>query len=479
MSSDVILAFPGKYGSIGPQMPLALPYLGGVLEKAGYKPRLLDTRVERYENVSLGNALCVGISCMTGPQIKYALEFARYVRERDSDIPIIWGGVHPTSLAEQTVANEYVDIVVRGEGELTLLDLVRRFERGEPFDDVQGITYKDCDHKIRTNPNRGFLDMNTLPVDLPYHLLKLEKYPLFMHRNFDIQTSRGCPYSCTFCYNKFFNKQRYRFKDARLVVDEVEHVVNKYHIKHVSFLDDEFMVGRARMKEICCGLLERGIDIGWNAIIRADTFLRYDDNLSKLLVKSGLRELSFGVETASPHLLKLIRKGITPDIVLSAAKKARNMNITSGYLFMCGLPTETLGDLQLSTDLVDRIKKVNPTAKFLFAIYTPYPGTELYEIILNKDFKFDPPKTLESWINHDFLHFRAPWLDKKYYTFLTNLVTISRFAFWTFPEWARKFPFNMAHDVFSCLARWRWRHRFFQFPIEVFAAKKWRDFMGF
>ena len=480
MSSDVLLVFPGKYGAIGPQMPLSLPYLGGILEKAGYKPKLLDTRVERYEHVGFGDSICIGISCMTGPQIKYATEYARYVRECDPDIPIVFGGLHPSFFPEQTVSNEYVDIAVRGEGELTLLELVQALERGNPISGIKGITYKDRDQKIRSTPDREFLDMDTLPVDLPYHLLKLDKYPLVQSGCFDVQTSRGCPFSCTYCYNRFFNRQQYRVKNSKLIVDEIKHIVTKYHAKHISFIDDEFMINKSHTEEICRGLLENGIDIEWNAIIRADTFLRYSEEPSSLLIKSGLQELSFGVETASPHLMRLVNKGETLDTIMSAAKKAHEMSIESGYLFMCGLPTETVDDLQISMDFIDRIRDVNTKAKFLFAIYTPYPGTELYDFILNnKELNFEAPVTLEEWGKCDFLHFHAPWISKKYYNFLTNLVTISRFAFWTFPDWAKKFPFNLAHDVFSSMSKWRWKHRFFKLPFEVVAAKKWRDFKAF
>jgi len=480
MTNDVILAFPGKYGSMGPQMPLSLIYLGAALLKAGYKPKLLDMRAESYENLSLGNVKLVGISCITGPSINYSLNFARYVREQDRDVPIVWGGVHPSCQPEQTIKNDYVDIVVRGEGEITIVELMSALENGNSLDKVRGITYKDNAGKIKTNPDREFLNMDTLPFDLPYDLLNLDKYPLFKHGNIDIQTSRGCPYRCGYCFNKHFNKQRYRFKSAKLVADEVEHVVDKYHIKHVSFIDDEFFLGIARQEAMCREIIARGIDIEWNAIVRVDTFMRYDEQLCKLIVKSGLRELSFGVETASPRLLKMVGKDIQLDTVLSAAKKATSLNLKSGYLFMCGLPTETMEDLHMSMDFVDKIRAVNATAKFLFAIYTPYPGTQLYDMLLKeKEFGYTPPQRLEDWGNYDFIHYQAPWISKKYYSFLTNLATVSRFALWTFPEWAAVFPYNIAHALFSGLAKTRWNHRFFKFPIEAIAAKKWRDRKSF
>lgn len=479
MKNNVILAFPGKYGSLNPMIPLALPYLGGAVETAGYKPKLLDMRVEKFETVNISEAFCVGISCWTGSHIKYALEFAKYVREKDPHVPIIWGGIHPSALPEQTIANENVDVVVRGEGELTLSELVKKIDSGLPLDEVKGITYKDKKGNIRSNPDREFLDMNEIPYDLPYNLLKLEEYESFKLKNFDIQTSRGCPYRCTYCFNAFFNKSKYRFKKAERVLDEMEHLVNKFGIKHFSFIDDEFILSKNRVEKICRGIIERKIDITWNAICRADVFMNYDQNLTNLVKKSGCETLSFGVETTSPKLMQLVQKDTNPETILAAARKAKELGITSGYLFMCGFPTETLEDLQITMGFIDKIKEIEPRALFLFAIYTPYPGTELYNFIQNDKFKYTPPGKLEDWGDYDFIHFHAPWLDKEYINFLENLVTLSRFAFWTFPEWFNKFPYNIIRETFSSIEKIRWKYKFFKLPIEIEAAKKWRNSRSF
>lgn len=480
MVSNIILTYPGKFGSLNPNLPLALPYLAGVLEKEGHKPKLLDMRVEDYESVSIESVDLVGISCLTGPLLQYALEFAKYVRSKDSDVKIVWGGVHPSCRPEQTAVNEYVDIVVRGEGELTFTEIANSLEKNGKIDDIRGITYKDLDNKIRHNPDREFMNLDILHYDLPYDLLKLDKYPSFRNNNFDIQTSRGCPFHCTYCFNQFFNKSIYRSKKAEFVADEIEYVVDKYHIKHISFIDDEFLIKKSRDEAICREIINRGIDIGWNAICRADTFIRYPDDVCKVFLKSGLKEFSFGVETTSPRLMKMINKDTTPDIILKAAEKAKNLNIKTGYLFMCGFPTETLNDIYMSMDFIDELKVINPSAKFLFAIYTPYPGTDLYDMVVNnKDLHYHPPQTIEEWGQYDFLHFRAPWLDKKYLDFLKHLSTISRFGFWTFPEWYQKFPFNLAHNTFVFMAKKRWESRFFKFPFELMLAERWRDRKAF
>ncbi len=123
---DVLLVFPGKFKAPDPQVPLSLLYLASSLEEQGFSPRILDMRLENYKETKIGNPLFVGITCMSGPQIKYALEFARFVRAKNPTCPIVWGGVHPTLLPEQTARSEYVDIVVRGEGELAIKEIAEK-----------------------------------------------------------------------------------------------------------------------------------------------------------------------------------------------------------------------------------------------------------------------------------------------------------------------------------------------------------------
>ena len=139
-SKEVLLAFPGKFKAPDPQVPLSLLHIAAMLKQEGFTVRILDMRLEDYRHYHLGNPVFVGISCMSGMQIRYALEFARYVKKQNLSCPIVWGGVHPTLLPEQTVSHELVDIVVRGEGELIVKDLANRLSNSQPIDTVAGIT---------------------------------------------------------------------------------------------------------------------------------------------------------------------------------------------------------------------------------------------------------------------------------------------------------------------------------------------------
>ena len=258
-----MLVFPGKFKSPDPQVPLALLHIAASLKQDGFSVRILDMRLEDYRQVQVGNPVFVGISCMSGLQIKYALEFARYVRTQNPACPLVWGGVHPTLLPEQTACNDFVDIVVRGEGELIVKDLAVALALNHPLDDVLGITYA-VNGAIKNNPDGDVIDLNAIPIALPYELLQMDKYPSFRSGRFHIQTSRGCPHRCGFCYNSIFNKNLWRGKSAKRVLDEIEYILKKYpHIKIIDPIDDNVFVDELRVKQICQGLITEKI---WGSV---------------------------------------------------------------------------------------------------------------------------------------------------------------------------------------------------------------------
>src|SRR5208283_4124769 len=162
---DVLLVFPGKFKTPDPLVPLSLLYLAASLQEEGFTVRILDMRLEDYSHLEIGNPVFVGISCVSGLQIKYALEFARYVRMHAPSSPIVWGGVHPTLLPEQTASNVYVDIVVRGEGELIIKDLANALALNEPLDNVAGITY-NLNGLTKNNPEGNIIDLDAQPIAL-------------------------------------------------------------------------------------------------------------------------------------------------------------------------------------------------------------------------------------------------------------------------------------------------------------------------
>jgi anaerobic magnesium-protoporphyrin IX monomethyl ester cyclase len=359
---DVLLVFPGKFKAPDPQVPLALLHIAASLKQDGFNVRILDMRLEDYRQIKVGNPVFVGISCMSGLQIKYALEFASYVRAHNPSCLLVWGGVHPTLLPEQTAKNDFVDIVVRGEGELIVKDLASALALNRPLEDVAGITY-NVNGFIRSNPDGKVIDLDAIPIALPYNLLRMDKYPSFKSGRFHIQTSRGCPHRCGFCYNSIFNKSQWRGKSAKRVLDEIEYIMKKYpHIKIIDPIDDNVFVDESRVKEICTGLLERNLNVHWRANCRFDYLATYDKDFLQLLEKAGCVELDFGGESGSDRLQQLICKDVTADEMLRSVENLRRWapSIEPYVSWMSGLPGETDEDLEDTFNLMDRMRDVNP-----------------------------------------------------------------------------------------------------------------------
>lgn len=393
---DVLLVFPGKYGALEPQIPLPMLHIASPLRRAGYEVRILDMRLENYENFKIGNPVFVGISSMSGPQIGFGIEFAKKVRTEDPSCPIVWGGVHPSLLPEQTAASEYADIVVRGEGELPTMELANTLNAGEPLDDVLGITYKSKG-KIISNPDGPLIDLDTIPIDLPFDLLQLNKYPTLQAGRFHIQTSRGCPSRCGFCYNTIFNKRKWRGKSAKRVLDEIEYILNKFsYVKVIDPIDDNFFADKKRVEDICRGMLNRKITVAWRANCRFDYLATYDREFIGLLEKAGCTELDFGGETGADRLQTMINKDVTQDEMITGIEKLRTWgpSIEPYVSWLSGIPSETEEDLNSTFDLMDKMSKINPkTQHYGIFVYTPFPSP----LMENLGPEFKPPQSLEEW----------------------------------------------------------------------------------
>ena len=464
---DILLVFPGKYRAPDPQVPLALLHIASPLQREGYQVRILDMRLEDYRNKAIGNPVFVGITCMSGQQIHYGLEFARKVRAESPSCPIVWGGVHPTLLPEQTAASKSVDVVVRGEGELVVPELANKLAAGETLDDVRGLTFKS-EGSIKSTADADLIDLDDIPVELPYDLLKLEKYPTLQSGRFHIQTSRGCPHRCGFCYNSDFNKRKWRGKSAQRVLNEIEYVLHKFpHVKIIDPIDDNFFVDEQRVKDICQGIISNKIKIKWRANCRFDYLSTYDRDFVSLLEKAGCMELDFGGESGSERLQEFVCKDITAEQMLQSVSNLRKWapSIEPYVSWLSGLPNETYEDMLKTFELMDRMNEANPlTQHYGIFMYTPFPSPMLESL----GTEFQPPQSLEDWGNIEVFHFQPPWHSKAYVQKLQAISAVTRYAF--YPQSRideHGLGFKLGYGVMNRIARYRWRHRYFGFPVEL------------
>lgn len=449
--------------------------------RAGYEIRISDMRIDDFKQVKIGEPIFVGISSMSGPQIEFGLEFAKKVRNEDPNIPIVWGGVHPTLLPEQTAANSFVDIVVRGEGEQTAVQLANHLASEQPLQGVKGITYKK-QGKIISNPQGAHINLDSIPIDLPYDLLKLDEYPAPKAGRVHIQTSRGCPGRCGFCYNTIFSQRQWRGKSAKRVLAEIKFLLEKFpHMKTLDIIDDNFFVNQKRVEDICKGMRILKERIQWRANCRFDYVSTYNKDFLGLLDKAGCVELDFGGESGSEKLQCLVTKDVTYSQMLTALSKLRKFapHIEPFVSWLSGLPNETEQDLLKTFDLMDKMCQINPkTQHYGIFIYTPFPSPLLES--LPPEFK--QPQTLEEWGRIEVFHFSPPWLTKKYVKRLHIISAVTSYSF--YPETRineRGIPYRIMYQIINRIARYRWKHRFFGFPIEQkiidYVTKKLRGFV--
>ncbi len=452
-----------------PSLPLALLSTSRLVAKE-FDIILIDTRTEKGWQEKLNrelkkNPLCVGITSLTGRQIGYALEISRYVK-KISDVPVVWGGFHASLLPDSTLENKNIDMLVVGEGELSFLDLVRALANKNTLNGIPGICYKN-NGKLIKNLNRNFVYLDDLPY-LPLNLIDLKKYlPFFKgRRTFYIETSRGCPNRCAFCYNAAYNKSKWRAFSPERVINEIRNLYNHYHIKSFYIVDDNFFVDLKRAFAIACGVINERLDIFWEAQgITVNSALKMDEGYLKILVKSGLKKVHFGLETASRRLLEKLNKNLEITDVIEVNRRWSKYDIIMQYNIMCGFPGETIEDIRMSKDLVFQLMRENPNALVSpFCPYTPYPGTTLYEESLRDGFICK--ETLEDWQETNYGD--NLWESKKKRRFLSSLFFASMFLDKHRVKDMVKSRFvKLLIILYRPLAKFRIRHLYFGAMVEM------------
>lgn len=482
MKKKVTLIYPGAPASgnivsrtASLRLPLSILYLARPLLDLGYEVKVVDTRVTPLDVEDVADSVCAGISSMTGIQILHGIAAAQAIRARFPDMPLVWGGIHPTFFPEQTVESGHADIVVRHEGDVTFPELVEALRTGGRGDDVlaqvEGITWRSGDGSIRSTPNRHPADMDQ--VGLPaYELVDVDRY-FNIRDTFDYQSSRGCPFRCGFCYNKRFNFGRWRPKSADKVIDEMTYLHRTYGVRCFSTVDDEFFIKADRSGAIAEGLLAYGRKFEWSGFCRFDTFSRFDDALISTIKASGVDQMFFGAESGNVDTLKMVKKCITLDQVQTTIARTRQFGIRPVVSFVTGFPGESEETLSDTLALYDRIMALNPASEIngIF-IYTPYPGADLYSTAVEHGFV--PPASLEEWgrwnFNYDVGH---PWLSPRMVSAIRTIAAIARFRFFSkeFVGRNRRRPglvkaFSVLNAPMEFLADLRWNRRWWAAPYE-------------
>lgn len=478
-SKKVLLIFPGG-AERKPRIPFSVIVLASYIRKHGFSPDILDTRIKDYKKINYSNYLAVGISSKTGEQLKWAVKIAKYIRKK-SKVPIIWGGPHVSAYPIQTCKSKLADIVACSEGEESLLEILRTLEKNPEnpnFQDIRGIVYKKND-KIIMNKERPFIDMNKL--ELPaYDLVDLNDYQDSLNY-LTIETSRGCPHRCSFCYVHEFHRRRWRIKSIDKIINEINRLIDIYNIKSFFICDDNFFADKKRVIDFSKRIVSLKKGIRFFTQGRADYWADFEEEELNVLRKAGFEFIAIGAESGSQRVLDIINKDITVEDILKATKNCVRHNIRPVLSFIIGLPGEKKEDLIKTLDLYIILKKMSNKIEINgIYLFTPYPGTPIYKEAVKSGYK--PKNSLEEWADWTFSHAsNLVWLKPKQRRYLNTISKIALFFFiiQRLNYYGAKFRkrklgffknilFSIASRTLKIDADFRWKKRFFSFAPEWF-----------
>jgi len=412
VNKKVVLFYP-PYDGPPLSAPLCMLALAAPLLEWGFEVKLIDELTyPNFEEAILRevrDALCLGISVLTGPMIHSAVRVAKAVKKAHPDLPILFGGWHPSLLPEQTLAPDYVDVVVRGPAELTLLELAQRLSAGERWNGIQGISFKDG-AAVHHEAERPVPNINDLPSPA-FHLANFDLYSAASGvRKLGYASSIGCPYACHYCTDQVFYKRRFNAYSAQRVVSELGELVQRYSIDEVSLLDSNFLVDMKRGVAIARGILDAKLKFNWTFQASTDFIWRMSEDDVRALGESGVTHMGFGTESASQEVLALMnKKQQRVEQMFETARKSELAGIHVTFNLIFGYPGETEADRQQTFKIMSDIARQYWNVSFSPNIFTPYPGIPIWPQL--REMGLHEPQSLEEWANMPLGRNVLPWLQ--------------------------------------------------------------------
>jgi|TARA_B100002003_G_scaffold237790_1_gene255293 magnesium-protoporphyrin IX monomethyl ester (oxidative) cyclase len=372
-----------SFRSVGTLTPkLGMLYIASALESAGYKVQFLDSVLEGHDIDEALNEIVkispdiIGITTET-PNMKRSALFSEKIKD-SLNIPIVFGGPHPTLLPEEVLSHNSIDYVVIGEGEYSIVELVNALNCGSPveqFSKINGIGYKNNGKVIITEQSERIRDLDNLKFPA-YHCIDINRYRPTPHQYrrlpvASMVTSRGCPFSCTFCSSSEMFKRKYIIRSVDNVIEEIIYLKERFGVKEITFWDDIWGLSKRWVEDFCNKLVKEKIDITWSCSCRADTV---SERMLLQMAKAGCWRIFYGLESLDSDILKAINKGIKLEGIYDSVSWTKKAGIEVHGNFILGLPMETP---EKARKMVKNICKI-PFDYVKFNVLTPYPGTVLY-----------------------------------------------------------------------------------------------------
>lgn len=461
--------------------PLSLLACAAPLLEKGIEVEIVDARVDPDYRTTVMTAMqdadLLGVSSMTGYQIADGLAVSADIKASNPEKMVVWGGYHPSLLPDQTAADEHIDAVVRGQGELACIELAEYLEGNRELTDIDGLSYRDGGN-IKHNPERRVADINEFPP-MPYHLIDVEKYIDFNRRvhgderrAINYVSSFGCPHACGFCSNPEAYGRKWKGLKAQRVIGEVSELVERYDLERVFFDDNNFFASKRRVREICNGLSEAPRRFEWFATIRPNQVTAFEDEDLDLIRESGCTKFMMGAESGDDSILELINKGGVAQDVIEATEVCRSHHIQPSYVFIFGFPDESWQQMQTTLDFMKRLKEIDRDTRTTTLFFTPYPGTAL--TLLGQQQGYELPDSLADWAAFDARSVKTPWITDDQKRMVKQIADF--YLPWAYPnqlarEKVSKSRIKPVYWIFSKACKIRVDMNFYRFPWEYGLAR--------
>jgi anaerobic magnesium-protoporphyrin IX monomethyl ester cyclase len=460
------------------RFPLSVMALAAVLE-GREEYQIVDGNVDDNPTETIvdlirrNNVELLGVSVMPGPQMASAVLSCKEIRNQCPKLPIVWGGYFPSTYTDAALNARYVDYVVRGQGEDTLLELLDAMRGKRGFEGIQGLSYKDIFGLHRHNPERLMKGPDAFPW-APFHRVPVEQYlrpSFFGKRTAAHHASIGCPFRCSFCGVHALYGNRELVESAPRTEAILRHLKTHYGADSVQFYDMNFFVKESHAKELAERMAPLGLH--WWCEARIDTFTRYSDATLEAIRRAGCTMIFFGAESGSDWVLKEMQKDITTEQTLAVARRIRQFGIIPEFSFVIGNPHDPERDTSETLTFIRKLKQINPKSEIIIYHYTPVPQrTAMYG---NVDSQVSFPTSPDEWATKRWMDFtlridpNTPWLKRKTKNLIDNFEVVVSSRWPTVqdiraPRWSRA--------LLKTLSAWRYAARVYAYPKELHWAQQ-------
>jgi radical SAM superfamily enzyme YgiQ (UPF0313 family) len=461
------------------RLPLSILSIAAVLE-GREEYAIVDGNLDLHPTETIAALIqehtveMLAVSVMPGPQTVGAVSTCREIRARFPHVKIVWGGYFPTNYTAAALNSAYVDFAVRGQGELTFLELLSALRENREPQNIAGLSYKDSDQRPRHNPERPMKTPDSFPW-LPYHRLSVEKYllPTFLGKRTAVhQASIGCPFRCNFCGVVNFSGSREKMEAPERTEAVMRHLAQNYGVDAVQFYDNNFFLREDHTQEIAKRI--EPLNLKWWCEGRSDIMMSYSDATFEAIRRAGCKMIFFGAESGNNETLKEMKKDLRAEDTLALASRIRRFDIIPEFSIIFGNPKDPEGDTRECIQFIRELKRLNPASEIVVEHYTPVPQrTKMYG---NVEDQVRFPDTPDEWATERWQRYatqkdpKTPWLRPSTKQLIDNfeLVVSSRWPTVQdirLPQWGRM--------TLKALSAWRYKLAVYDAPFEL----KWTQRM--